>query len=107
MLHQAPPSSSSSSPSVRSLFDRFVPTRTSEAESIVRELFGHAGIEFGGTNPWDIQVRDPRFYERVLRDASIGFGESYMEDWWETPALDQCIDKLCRGRIKEKIRGSW
>jgi cyclopropane-fatty-acyl-phospholipid synthase len=107
MLHETP--SAQPSP-VRGLIDRFmprVPTRAGEAESVVRELFGHAGVEIGGTNPWDITVRDPRFYERVLRDASIGFGESYMEEWWETPALDQLIDKLCRGNIKQKIQGSW
>ena len=42
--------------SFRGLFERVlpairVPTRASEAESIVRELFGLAGIEIGGTNP--------------------------------------------------------
>jgi cyclopropane-fatty-acyl-phospholipid synthase len=106
MLHQSP-SAKPSVPGVRALFDRLIPTRTSEAESIVRELFSHADVQVGGTRPWDITVKDPRFFERVLRDASIGFGESYMEDWWETAALDQMIDKLCRGRIKEKIQGSW
>jgi cyclopropane-fatty-acyl-phospholipid synthase len=107
MLHQADPPKRSQ---VRELVDRFIPTvprRASEAESIVRELFAHADIQFGGTRPWDITVRDQRFYERVLRDASIGFGEAYMDDWWETPALDQTIDKLFRARMKEKIQGSW
>jgi cyclopropane-fatty-acyl-phospholipid synthase len=84
-----------------------LPTRRSDAESIVRELFGHADVQFGGTRAWDIKVHDPRFFERVLRDASIGFGESYMEDWWEVPALDVLIDKLFRANIKQKIQGSW
>jgi cyclopropane-fatty-acyl-phospholipid synthase len=107
MLHEPP--SASPSP-VRELFTRFmpsVPVRKSDAEAIVRELFGHAGVEFGGTQPWDIKVHDQRFYERVLRDASIGFGESYMEDWWEVPQLDVLIDKLMRANIKQKIQGSW
>src|SRR5262245_28878553 len=107
MLHQPPAAPRSP---VRAVLDRFAspsPTRRSEAESIVRELFGHADIEFGGTRPWDITVLDPRFYERVLRDASIGFGEAYMEGWWEVPALDVMIDKLCRGKLKQKIQGSW
>jgi len=107
MLHQPPAARPSP---VRAVLDRFAPqspTRRSEAEAIVRELFGHADIELGGSRPWDITVRDPRFYERVLRDASIGFGEAYMEGWWEVPALDVMIDKLCRGNLKQKIRGSW
>ena len=97
---------------LRGLWERVVPqlrvpTRTSEAESIVRELFGLAGIEFGGTNRGDIQVKDPRFFERVLRDASIGLGESYMEGWWETDALDTTIEKIMRANLKQKITGSW
>jgi cyclopropane-fatty-acyl-phospholipid synthase len=84
-----------------------LPTRTSDAEAIVREIFGLAGIEIGGTKPGDIQVHDPRFYERVLRDASVGFGEAYMEDWWETDALDVTIDKMMRANLKQKITGSW
>src|SRR3954465_3181936 len=96
----------------RSLFERFIApiqqvTRSSEAEGIIRELFGLAGIEIGGQNVGDIQVRDPRFYERVLRDASVGFGEAYMEEWWETDALDVTIDKICRANLKQKIQGSW
>ncbi|MGE0868156.1 MAG: cyclopropane fatty acyl phospholipid synthase [Kofleriaceae bacterium] len=85
----------------------WVPNRTSDAESIIRELFGLAGIEINGTNTGDITVLDQRFYERTLRDASIGFGESYMEGWWETDALDVTIDKIMRANLKQKITGSW
>jgi cyclopropane-fatty-acyl-phospholipid synthase len=97
---------------VRDLFQRVlpmvkVPDRASESEAIVRELFGLAGIEIGGTRPGDIVVKDPRFYERLLRDASIGLGESYMDGWWETDALDVMIDKVMRANLKQKISGSW
>jgi cyclopropane-fatty-acyl-phospholipid synthase len=81
--------------------------RSADAEAIVRELFGLAGIEIGGTKPGDLRVHDPRFYERVIRDASIGFGESYMEEWWETDALDVTIDKIMRANLKQQITGSW
>ena len=77
------------------------------AEALVRELFGIAGIEIGGTGPGDIQVHDPRFYERLLRDASVGVGESYMDDWWETDALDVTIEKIMRANLKQKMTGSW
>jgi hypothetical protein len=81
MLHDTPPQKSSSN-----LFQRFMPalptlpTRKGDAEAIVRELFSHADVQIGGTREWDITVRDARFYERLLRDASVGFGEAYMED---------------------------
>jgi cyclopropane-fatty-acyl-phospholipid synthase len=95
----------------KSLLERFIPitlpTRLADAESIVRELFGLAGIEIGGHAPGDIRVSDSRFYERVLRDASVGFGEAYMDEWWETDALDVTIDKIMRANLKQKITGSW
>ncbi|HTL35055.1 MAG TPA: cyclopropane fatty acyl phospholipid synthase [Kofleriaceae bacterium] len=81
--------------------------RSSDAESIVRELFELAGITIGGSQPGDIRVHDPRFYARVIRDASVGFGEAYMEEWWETDALDVTIDKIMRANLKQKITGSW
>jgi cyclopropane-fatty-acyl-phospholipid synthase len=97
---------------VRDLFQRVlpmvrVPNRASEAEAIVRELFGLAGIEINGARPGDITVKDERFYERLLRDASIGLGESFMEDWWDTDALDVTIDKMMRANLKQKIAGNW
>jgi cyclopropane-fatty-acyl-phospholipid synthase len=92
----------------RSLLNRVLPvTRSSSAEAIVRELFELAGIAIDGDARGDIRVRDQRFYERVLRDASIGFGESYMDEWWETDALDVTIDKIMRADLKRKITGSW
>ena len=34
-----------------------------------------------------IDVHDPRVYERVLREGSIGLGESYADGWWDTDDL--------------------
>jgi cyclopropane-fatty-acyl-phospholipid synthase len=100
--------------SPRTLLDRVMAplqlatlNRSSDAESIVRELFELAGITIDGSQPGDIRVHDPRFYARVIRDASIGFGEAYMEEWWETDALDVTIDKIMRANLKQKITGSW
>jgi cyclopropane-fatty-acyl-phospholipid synthase len=81
--------------------------RRQQAESLVRELFELAGIRIGGSAPGDIVVHDRRFYERLLRDASIGLGESYMEGWWDTDALDTFIEKAMRANLKEKVTGSW
>ena len=78
------------------------------AEALVRELFGLAGIAIGGPGPATSTVHDPRFYERVLRDASLGVGESYMDGWWETDALD-VTDRQDHAREPASRRspGSW
>jgi cyclopropane-fatty-acyl-phospholipid synthase len=86
---------------------KVAPSRASaSAEALVRELFEHAGIRFGGPGPGDIQVHDAGFYGRVLRDASIGFGESYMDGWWDTDALDVLLEKIMRGGLRERVTGS-
>jgi len=78
-----------------------------DAEAIVKELFALAGVTVGGSQPGDITVSDSRFYERLLRDASIGLGESYMDEWWDTDALDVFIYKILRANLRQKIQGSW
>ena len=96
----------------RGLLKRFMPaiqmpTRAVDAEAIVREVFGLANVEIGGTAPGDIRVSDRRFYERVLRDATIGLGEAYMDEWWESDELDVTVYKMMRANLKQKITGSW
>ncbi len=79
---------------------------SANAESVVREIFESADVGVEGKKPGDILVKNPAFYGRLLRDASIGLGESYMEEWWECEELDLFIEKLLRVDIKKKIQGS-
>jgi cyclopropane-fatty-acyl-phospholipid synthase len=76
------------------------------AEALVRELFGLADVAVDGPRPGDIRVHDRRFYGRLLRDASIGLGESYMDGWWDTDSLDVLVEKLLRARLQERVTGS-
>lgn len=77
------------------------------AEALVREIFASAGVGVEGKAKGDILVKNPAFYGRLLREASIGLGESYMDEWWECDELDLFIEKLLRADIKKKIAGSW
>jgi cyclopropane-fatty-acyl-phospholipid synthase len=78
-----------------------------KAQRLVRELLDQAGVTVGGGEPWDIEVHDKRFYPRVLRDKSLGLGESYMEGWWDCPAVDQFIHRLLSARLQDRVRDSW
>lgn len=78
-----------------------------KSEIVVRELLGIAGVQVDGSNPWDIQVHNPRLYDRILRDVELGLGESYMDGWWDCPALDQFIAHVLKARLDTRIRGSW
>jgi len=77
-----------------------------KSESTIRELLDLAEVEIGGSNPWDIQVHDQRFYDRIIRDTTLGLGESYMDGWWDCEALDQLITRLLKKDLDQKIRQS-
>jgi cyclopropane-fatty-acyl-phospholipid synthase len=79
----------------------------SKSEAFVRELLDLAGIEVNGSRPWDIQVHEPRLYDRVLRDATLGLGEAYMDGWWDCEAIDQFIDHALRADLAVRIRRNW
>jgi cyclopropane-fatty-acyl-phospholipid synthase len=64
------------------------------AKGFFTGLLERAGIEIGGSRPWDVQVHDERLYGRLLGYGTLGFGESYMEGWWDVEALDQFLHRL-------------
>ncbi len=78
-----------------------------QAKAIVVELLESAGIEVNGNRPYDIQIHDERFYKRVINEAYLGFGESYMDGWWDSERLDELITKLALAKLDEKIKGNW
>ena len=75
-------------------------------KKIVEQLLSGIGIRVNGPDPWDIQIRDERFFGRVLKDKSLGLGESYMEGWWDCLRIDEFICRLLRGNLEKKIRGN-
>ncbi len=79
----------------------------SKSEKVIRELLEFAGIEVNGRRAWDIQVHNPRFYERVMQEVSLGAGEAYMDGWWDVEALDQFFHRVLLAKIPDKIQGSW
>jgi cyclopropane-fatty-acyl-phospholipid synthase len=72
--------------------------------SVVETLFSEAGVIIDGDRPGDIAVHDDRFYQRLLRDGSLGMGESYMDGWWDSPQVDELIARLLRAGLGEKIQ---
>lgn len=73
------------------------------SEFVIRELLDTAQVKVNGPDPWDIQVHNSAFFDRVLRDTTLGLGESYMESWWDCPAIDQFITRVLLARLDEKI----
>ncbi|BCU55852.1 cyclopropane fatty acyl phospholipid synthase [Enterobacter kobei] len=70
---------------------------------IVSELLGRAGITINGSAPADIQVKNPRFFKRVLQEGSLGLGESYMDGWWECDRLDIFFNNVLRAGLENQL----
>lgn len=74
-----------------------------KSTKIICELLETADVKVNGNNPLDIQVHDEKFFNRVLKDASLGLGEAYMDGWWDCEAIDAFIDRVLRAKLREKI----
>lgn len=72
-------------------------------QTVVEELLGKAGITINGSAPYDIQVKNDLFFERVLRDGSLGLGEAYMDGWWECEQIDQMFYLLTKAKTRKKL----
>lgn len=73
-------------------------------QEIAKNLLEQAGITINGSHPWDIVIHNEQVYERVLRDGSLGLGESYMDGWWDCTHLDQFFYCLFQAHLDQKIQ---
>jgi len=74
--------------------------------AVLRDLAAEAGVRFNGDAPWDIRVCDPRLYQRILTQGSLGFGEAYMDGLWECECMDELFHRLLSINADERI-GGW
>lgn len=74
------------------------------AELTIRALLAEADIHPDGTNPWDIQVHNPDVYARTFTKGSLGFGESYMDGWWDCADLEGLFHRLTRAGLQKRVR---
>lgn len=71
----------------------------------VLALLEAAGLEANGPGDCDPRILDDRFYGRVVRQGSLGLGESYMDGWWTVPSLDGMLYRLLRNGIDQRVHG--
>ena len=82
-----------------------MPTKKSKA--LLQSLLEPAGININGKDPWDLQVHDSRFYDRVFKEVYMGVGESYMDGWWDCEAIDEMINRALRANLDTRIKGDF
>lgn len=81
--------------------------RSQRYQSLLRDLLRPAGVELDGKNPWDIQVHDERFYKRVMTQAELGLGESYMDGWWDAGQLDEFIYRILLSNSEDRVKRNY
>ena len=77
---------------------------TNTSSEIARNLLGLADVTVNGNRQWDIHITDEKFYNRVLRDGSMGLGESYVDGWWDAPQLDEFFNKILSVELDNKVK---
>jgi len=77
------------------------------SKEIIKSLLLGTGIAINGNNTYDPQIHNENFYDRVLRQWSLGLGESYMDGWWDCEKLDEFFDKILRANIDRRIGRNW
>ncbi|HEX8974638.1 MAG TPA: cyclopropane fatty acyl phospholipid synthase [Patescibacteria group bacterium] len=84
-----------------------MPKGKDKTKELAQELLALADIRIDGNRPWDIQIHDERLYSRTLKDGSLGFGDAYVDGWWDAEKLDEFFARLLRAGIEEKVLGDW
>ncbi|MGO2438247.1 MAG: cyclopropane fatty acyl phospholipid synthase, partial [Serratia proteamaculans] len=70
---------------------------------IVEELLSAAGIAINGNRACDIKVHNPALFKRILQEGSLGFGESYMDGWWDCDRLDGLFTRILQAGVDERL----
>ena len=78
-----------------------------DARTVIEGLLAHADVRINGNRPGDITVHDDRVYARILRDGSLGLGESYMDGWWDSAAVDETIAKILHAELQKEVQFNW
>lgn len=76
---------------------------SASAERFIVSQLHKNGIAVNGASPVDPQVHDDRLWGRLLRDGTLGLGESYMDGWWDAAELDQFLFRLISGGVQDTL----
>lgn len=71
---------------------------------VIQRILAAAGIAINGRNPWDLNVKNEGFYSRVIREGSVGLGESYMDGWWDCECLPEFFTRLLPSDPERRLR---
>jgi cyclopropane-fatty-acyl-phospholipid synthase len=75
----------------------------SASHKLVESILSLADIRINGSRPWDMQVHNAAMFNRIIKNYSLGLGESYMEGWWDCEAIDEFIFRILHADLDPEI----
>ncbi len=72
-----------------------------------RTLLTKMGVTINGPKPYDIKVLNTAVYKRILKQGSLGVGESYMDGWWTCKDLEEFFFRLFKTRLQGQFVRNW
>lgn len=75
----------------------------SKARLVIEAIAAKIDVRLDGKRPEDIIVHDERLFDRIIKDGSLGFGEAYMDGWWDCKALDKFFNKVFRAHVDKEV----
>lgn len=69
----------------------------------MRDVLAAADIELDGQRPWDLLVKDERFFQ-IAFNGSLAIGEAYMNGWWDCQQLDELVYRFRRANLEQKFK---
>ncbi|MBW8074275.1 MULTISPECIES: cyclopropane fatty acyl phospholipid synthase [Metallibacterium] len=66
-------------------------------------LLALADIRINGPDPTDPVIQDERTYARAFAHGSLGFGEAYMDGWWDVQDLAGMLTRILKAQLDEHL----
>jgi cyclopropane-fatty-acyl-phospholipid synthase len=70
----------------------------------IQKALAKADIKIDGDRPWDIKVHDPRLYRRIALTGLMGFGDAYVDGWWDCDEIDTFFYKALTAGLHKDAR---
>lgn len=85
------------------VLDEWESQMSQSAKAIIQSMLETCGLTINGPKKADLQVKNERFYDRVLQEGSLGLGEAYMEGWWDCEALDELFAVVLHAKLDQML----
>ena len=73
----------------------------------IDNILDGSGICINGNQPYDLQVHEEKFYQRILKSGYLGLGEAYIEGWWDCDNLEDFFFRALSANLDYRIKNNF